>query len=113
MQRRLTTILRILHTGIVNFIRNISLAVAAMAVMAVTLTIVLFSIIANATFENTITDITNKISVSAYLLDTTTEAQAKQLVKQINRLPNVKHVNYLTKEQAAQVYISQNKSNEG
>ena len=109
----MTTFLRILHTGTVNFIRNISLAVAAMAVMAVTLTIVLFSIIANATFENTITDITNKITVSAYLQDSTTEAQAKQLVKQLNKLPNVKHVVYLSKEQAAQVYISQNKANEG
>ena len=66
--------------------RNISLAVAAMAVMAVTLTIVLFSLIANATFENTIKDITAKISVSAYLEDSTTDAQAKQLVAKLKKL---------------------------
>ena len=111
MQRRLITYWRIVHTGIVNFMRNISLAVAAMAVMAVTLTIVLFSVIANATFENTIKDITNKISVSAYLLDTTTDAQAKQLVKQLQKQPDIARVTYLDKQAATQSYIDQNKSN--
>ena len=64
MQRKRTTFLRIVHTGMVNFIRNASLATAAIAVMVVTLTIVLFSVIANATFTNTIASITNKIDVS-------------------------------------------------
>ena len=54
MKRRYITLWRIVHTGIVNFIRNATLAIAAMAVMIVTLTIVLFSLIANATFGNTI-----------------------------------------------------------
>ena len=111
MQRRLITTWRIVHTGIVNFIRNVTLAVAAMAVMVVTLTIVLFSLITNATFINTINDITDKISVSAYLQDTTTEAQAKQLVKELESRPEVKRVNYLNKQQALQSYITQNKNN--
>jgi cell division transport system permease protein len=111
MQHQLITYWRIIHTGIVNFMRNISLAVAAMVVMAVTLTIVLFSLIANATFENTIKDITAKISVSAYLKDNTSDAQAKELVAKLEKLPNVDHVNYLNKQQATQVYIRQNKNN--
>lgn len=92
--------------------RNITLAVAAMAVMVVTLTIVLFSLITNATFENTIQQITNKISVSAYLLDSTSDAQAKQLVKQLERQPSVNRVVYLTKDQALQAYALQNKDNQ-
>jgi cell division transport system permease protein len=111
MQRRLITTWRIIHTGIVNFMRNVTLAVAAMAVMVVTLTIVLFSLITNATFVNTINDITDKISVSAYLEDSTTEAQAKTLVKELEKRPEVKRVVYLSKQQALQSYISQNKNN--
>lgn len=111
MQRKLTTFWRIIHTGIVNFMRNVSLAVAAMAVMSVTLTIVLFSVIANATFENTIRDITDKISVSAYLKDSTSDGQAKGLVKQLQKLPSVNRVVYLNKQQATQSYIDQNKNN--
>lgn len=111
MQHRLITIWRIIHTGIVNFIRNVSLAVAAMAVMSVTLTIVLFSVIANATFENTISDITNKISVSAYLKDSATDTQAKKLTKQLRKLDYVDHVVYLNKTEATQAFIDQNKNN--
>ncbi len=111
MQRRIITLWRIIHTGIVNFMRNFTLAVAAMAVMAVTLTIVLFSVIANATFENTISDITDKISVSAYLKDSTSDAQAEALVVKLEKQPGVSKVIYLDKQQATQAYIDQNKNN--
>src|ERR1019366_313298 len=112
MHRRFTTFLRIVHTGILNFMRNISLAVAAMAVMVVTLTIVLVSLITNAAFENTIAQITNKIDVSVYLQDSTTDAQAKHLVVALEHRPEVKKVQYLNKQQALQSYINQNQSNQ-
>ncbi|HVX57106.1 MAG TPA: permease-like cell division protein FtsX [Candidatus Saccharimonadales bacterium] len=112
MKQRLITLWRIVHSGIVNFIRNATLAVAAIAVMVVTLTIVLFSVIANATFENTIQQITNKISVSVYLSDGTTDAQAKQLVTRLKQQPEVEKVVYLDKQQALQSYVNQNKSNQ-
>lgn len=112
MKQRLITLWRIIHAGIVNFIRNATLAVAAIAVMVVTLTIVLFSVITNATFENTIQQITNKISVSAYLSDSTTDAQAKQLVAQLKKQPEVSRVVYLNKQQALQAYVNHNKSNQ-
>lgn len=111
MQRRLITLSRIFHTGILNFMRNLSLAVAAMAVMVVTLTIVLFSVITNATFENTIAQITNKIDVSVYLKDEDTPAQAKKLVAELKALPNVKQVTYLDKNAALKRYEEQNSNN--
>lgn len=112
MERQLITLWRVIHTGIVNFMRNVTLAVAAMAVMVVTLTILLFSLITNATFENTIAQITNKISVSAYLLDTTTDAQAQALVKQLKKDPAVNRVTYQDKAHALEAYIRQNKDNQ-
>lgn len=111
MKQRLITLSRIVHTGIVNFIRNATLAVAAIAVMVVTLTIVLFSVITNATFENTIKQITNKISVSVYLNDSTTDAQAKQLVAQIKKQPEVSRVVYLDKQQALQNFVNSSTGN--
>jgi len=111
MKRRLITLWRIIHTGIVNFIRNASLAVAAMAVMVITLTIVLFSIITNATFANTIQQITDKIDVSVFLNDNVSDAQADKLVGQFKKLPNVKAVTYLNKQQALNAYIAQNANN--
>ncbi len=112
MQQRFITLWRIVHTGIINFMRNITLAVAAIAVMVVTLTIVLFSVITNATFENTIQQITNKISVSVYLQDSTSDAQARQLVKQLQSHKEINRVVYLDKDAALQNYVEQNKNNQ-
>jgi cell division transport system permease protein len=112
MKRHMITFGRVIHTGVVNFMRNITLAIAAMAVMVVTLTIVLFSLITNATFENTIAQITNKIDISVFLTDSDTPAQTNQLIDQIKKLPNVKSVKYLSKDDALKQYISQNAGNE-
>lgn len=112
MQRRLITFWRIIHTGIVNFIRSATLATAAIAVMVVTLTIVLFSLITNATFENTIAQITDKIDVSVFLKDADTPAQTEQLIAQLKKLPNVKSVQYLDKAAALRQYEQQNAGNQ-
>jgi cell division transport system permease protein len=111
MQRKYTTFLRIMHAGTVNFIRNATLAIAAMAVMIVTLTIVLFSLIANATFGNTIQQITNKINVSVYLEDTVKPTQEAKLEAGLKKLPNVKSVEYLDKAAVLKQYVAQNADN--
>jgi len=111
MKRRYITFLRIIHTGMVNFIRNATLAIAAMAVMMVTLTIILFSIVANATFGNTIKQFTGKINVSVYLQDSVSPAQSKQLTSEISKLPSVRSAQYLSKEQVLKQYVAQNANN--
>lgn len=103
---------RVIHTGIVNFIRNVTLATAAIAVMVVTLTIVLFSVITNATFTNTIAQITNKIDISVFLKDSDTPAQTQQLIAKLKKLPNVKSVTYLDKAAALRQYEAQNAGNQ-
>ena len=104
--------MRIVHTGTVNFLRNASLAIAAMAVMIVTLTIILFSLIANATFSNTIQSITNKIDVSVYLNDSVTQSQTTQLVNELKKLPNTESVEYLSKAEVLRQYEAQNSGNQ-
>ncbi|MBC7708314.1 FtsX-like permease family protein [Polaromonas sp.] len=110
-KRKLVTFGRIITTGMTNFIRNASLAAAAIAVMVVTLTIVLFSLIANATFTNTIAQITNKIDISVYLKDSATKEQQQAFVKSIKKLPDVASVSFLSKDQALQSYIKDNAKN--
>jgi len=112
MNRKMITLSRIIKTGLVNFVRNAWLAVAAMAVMTVTLTIVLFSLVTNATFANTIAQITDKIDISVYLQDDITASQRASFVKGIKSLPNVKAVSYLSKDQALANYQKQNAGNE-
>jgi cell division transport system permease protein len=112
VKRRWITLLRIIHAGIINFIRNASLAIAAMAVMVVTLTIILFSLLTNAAFSNTIAQITSKIDVSVYLNDADTKTQTDQLLTQLKALPNVKSIQYETKAQVLAIYEQQNPNNQ-
>jgi cell division transport system permease protein len=112
MRRRLTTLSRIFKAGFVNFLRNLSLGIAAIAVMVVTLTIVLFSLITNATFTDTIAQITNKIDVSVFLKDDVSTSQTATLVSQIKALPNVKSLTYLSKTEVLNQYEQQNAGNQ-
>lgn len=112
MRRKYLTFLRIVQAGLISFIRNATLAVAAMAVMVVTLTIVLFSLIANATFTNTIAQITDKIDISVFLNDDVTTEQKDKILRELRALPNVTSVTYLSKEQALQDYARQNAGNQ-
>lgn len=105
------TFRRILKTGFVNFVRNLWLATAGIAMMLVTLTIVLFLVIANATFSNTIKQITSKIDVSVYLKDSVTTSQRNKLISEVKGLNNVQSVSYISKDQALQTYKQQNASN--
>lgn len=111
LKRKLITLERIIKTGAVNFVRNISLSIAATAVMVVTLTIVLFSVIANATFNHTINEITDRIDISIYLKDTVTPEQRDQLIGKLKGLSNVREVGYVSKEQALENYQKDNQDN--
>jgi cell division transport system permease protein len=113
MKRWFITLGRIIRTGIVNFGRNLWLAIAAIAIMVVTLTIILFSLIVNATFNHTVDQIASQIDVSVFLKDSVTEDQARAFVKRIRAQPDVKQVEYLDKEQAKQRFIEQNDYNQG
>lgn len=109
--RRLITIERIIKNGVVSFGRNIWLAVAAIAMMGITLTILLFAIVANATFNHTVSDITGRIDVSVYLKDEITPAQRDNLISRLKKIDNVKSVSYISKEQALKIYLGQNADN--
>ena len=102
---------RIIKSGVQSFFRNATLAVAAIAVMVITLTIVLFSLVANATFANTIQNLTDKIDISVYLKDGLEQKQIDKLVGDIKGIGNVKSVKYLSKEDALDAYKAQNQGN--
>jgi cell division transport system permease protein len=111
MRRSIRTILRIFIAGCNNFVRNAWLSITAMAVMLITLTIILVSIIANATFSNTISDVRDKIDISVFLKDNITPQQREQLVTEIKATNSTKSIEYISKEQALELYKEQNKDN--
>src|SRR3990167_1682568 len=111
LERNWITFVRILKTGCINFVRNASLSIAAMAIMLITLTIILFSLIANATFSNTVKQITDRIDVSVYLKDSVNTEQTNKLIGDVRNIQNVKSVEFISKDQALEKYRQQNANN--
>jgi cell division transport system permease protein len=109
--RSLIAFERIIKSGVVNFGRNIWLAVASMAMMAITLTILLFAIVANATFTNSVNDITDKIDIKFFLKDNVSDQQRKDLISNVKGLSNVESVVYISKEAALKQYQQENANN--
>lgn len=112
MKQRFITFMRIIRTGMFNFARNTWLAMAAMAVMVVTLTIILFSVVTSATFDHTITQINSKIDISIYLKDAVNEQQRTALMNELRALPETKSVSYVSKDQALAEYKAANAHNQ-
>lgn len=109
--RKAITFWRIIKAGVLNFFRNAWLAMAALAVMTVTLTIVLFSLVTSATLNNTIEQINSKIDISVYLADSTTQQQVDSMMSTLRANPQVKKVAYVSKDQALAIYRAENSNN--
>ncbi len=105
------TVERIIKNGFVNFGRNVWLAIAAIAMMGITLTILLFAIIANATFTHTISDLTSHIDVVEYLKDNVTSTQREKQMNELKQLPNVAAAKFTSKNDALKAYERQNANN--
>jgi len=109
--KRFITFKRIVKNGFINFGRNIWLAIAAIAMMGITLTILLFAIITNATFSHTINDLTSHIDVSVYLKDSVKPAQRNKFISDLKNINNVQSVTYISKADALKKYEQENANN--
>lgn len=118
MRRKWITLLRIIRYGISNFSRNAWLTTAATAVMVVTLTIILATFTLHIVFEDTLSSFRKKIDISVYLCDRqvpncqvdVTPEQRQELTDAIKRLPFVTSIDFVTKDEARQKFIQDNKS---
>jgi cell division transport system permease protein len=109
--KRAITVERIIKNGFINFGRNIWLALAAIAMMSITLTILLFAIVSNATFSHTVDDLTSHIDVSVYLKSDISPEQREKLITSLKKIENVQSVDYVSKEDALKKYETENANN--
>ncbi|HEV2413014.1 MAG TPA: permease-like cell division protein FtsX [Candidatus Saccharimonadales bacterium] len=111
MRRSFITFLRIVHTGAKSLLRNSWLSTAATAIMAVTLTIIVLTFVANMTFNGLIQSFTSKIDVAVYLNDNITPQQLAGFEKELRASPNVASVSYTSKAQALASWEKANSNN--
>ncbi|MCE7936912.1 ABC transporter permease [Candidatus Saccharibacteria bacterium CPR2] len=111
MKHKFISLMRILHAGARNFIRNAWLSTAATAVMVVTLTVLLGAIAINMALNDTIDDIASNITLSVYLKDNTDSSSRDKLQEKLEGDANVKGVEYVSKQRALDLFREWNKDN--
>jgi len=82
---------------------------AATVVMVVTLTVIITTFTARMVFNDTLGGIREKIDVSIYLVDDITSEQLDRLRSAIKEVPIVTTIDYISKDQAREIFKQQNK----
>jgi cell division transport system permease protein len=95
-----TTAKRIVRYGFVGFVRNGFVSLAAILIMVVTLFVVSGLLISRAALSQTLTDLSQKVDVNVYFVTTAPEDQILSLKQQIEALPEVANVAYVSRDQA-------------
>ncbi len=98
------TIYRIVKTGFVNYWRNIWLSAAATMVM--TITLVIFSILAIVfgITQFSINQVTSRVDVSVYFKPGTAESVIEQFASELKKKTEISAVNYTSAEDALEAF---------
>jgi len=90
---------RILKTGFVNFWRNGVVSLSAVLVMSITLLIVSSVIFTGALLDNTLDGLREKVDVNITVLPEIFEEDIQLLQRNIESLPEVESVEYISREE--------------
>jgi cell division transport system permease protein len=101
---------RVMEAGTRNFFRNAWLSVAAITVMAVTLTIMLSAVVFNMALGNTLDKVTEKIDVAVYFNDDASRSQIDQFQEALLARGNVTEVEFISKAEARERYRQERSS---
>ncbi len=94
------TIRRVIRSGFINFWRNGAVSIASFLVMTVTLSVVTGILLSQAVLENSLTQIESKVDITVYFTTVAQENDILDLKGRIEKLPEVKEVSYVSRDQA-------------
>ena len=95
-----TTLKRIIKAGFISFWRNGSVSLSAVFVMIVALFMIASTLLITAFLGTALRDLQDKIDINIYVDAKATEDSILSLKKQIETLPEVKSVTYISREDA-------------
>lgn len=105
LRRRWLTWLRMMRYGANNFTRNAWLTTAATAVMTITLLIVFMTLSARTVLNDTVTKFRQDIDIPIFLRGDIDDNTVKKLSAKLRSDSNVTNVQFVSSDQAKQIYI--------
>ncbi len=101
---------RVARYGLIGFIRNGFVSLAAILIMVITLFVMTGLLVSGAALKATLTQLTEKVDVNVYFTPTATEDQMTQAKAALERLPEVASVTYTSREQALAEFRERHKN---
>jgi cell division transport system permease protein len=103
---------RILKTGLINFWRNGVVSLSAVLVMMITLFIISFVIFSSALLDHTLNSLRDKVDVSVNITIGSSESDVVALKTQLENLPEVEAVKYVSAEESLALYRERHKEDQ-
>lgn len=112
-RRQWLTFVRMCRYGVNNFSRNAWLTIAATAVMTITLLVVFVTLAARNVLIDTVGEISNKVDMSIYVQTGISDQDVKTIQTNLEKLPSVKGVSYVSPDAARASFAQDNSQNAG
>jgi len=97
---------RLIKSGVTNFFRNIWLSIAATSVMTITLFIIATILVLYTLTAISLENIKDKVGITAYFNNTTSETEILNIKDELSNLPGVKEIVYIPKNLARDKFIA-------
>lgn len=105
----LTKIKRIIRTGWKEFSRNIGLSMATAFIMVMVISLVTILFLLKPVSDILINSVQKRVDVSVYLKEDVNTDQIMELRSELSKIPEVKEINYVSKEEALETFIEMHK----
>ena len=103
---------RVARYGLIGFIRNGFVSLAAVLIMTITLFVTAALMISGAALQSVLKQLTEKVDVTVYFTTTASTEQITQLQNSLKALPEVSSVSYVTREQALAAFQERHKGDQ-
>ena len=101
---------RVIRTGFYNFWRNGTVSLASVLVMMVTLSVIGLISFSGALLDTTLSNLKNKIDINVIFVTTAKEEDVLTIKQELETLPEVSLVTYVSREEALQQFKERNQS---
>lgn len=101
---------RSIESAIKSVFRNLSLSIASISCIVITLIIVSFSIILSSNVNKFTKDIENDLTIVTFVKQDTEEDKIKELDQNLHALPNIKSIEYIDKETVKEKMKNENET---
>lgn len=100
---------RVLKFAWYDFLRNKGISVAAIFVLVVTITLVTGLLFFHGISDYLISQIQDKIDITAYFKDGTSDEDIEKIINQISEVPGIKKTEYVSKDEALEIFAQKHK----